>query len=130
MAMTTVPVRPTESVRADAGPADAKPAVAAAARSAPVKKTERQVASIGKPAVAPEHRQPGEPLALSSFTAAPPPPAESDSLLEGTLKGLFSVAKKVPHWAGSAADFVLDLPGRAISARRASPADVMKAEMM
>jgi hypothetical protein len=132
MAMTTVSVRPTQLVRADASLADAKPALAPAARSAAAKKTERQVASIGKPTAAAEHRQPGEPLALSSFTAGPPAsaPAEADNFLEGTMKGLFSIAKRVPHWAGPAADFVLHLPGRAISSRRASPADVMKAEMM
>jgi hypothetical protein len=125
MAMTTVlvlPAAPAESVATnrDIGPSrDAKPTVASAPREAPVKKTERPLASAAqqKPAAPDpvvEKPQPDEPLALSNFTTIPPAPAKPTHFFAATLHGVVSVVKKVPDWAGSAASFVLDLPARAI----------------
>jgi hypothetical protein len=145
MAMTTVLVRPVaEPVRADAARTtrdmlpqrDAKPSVAPATRSASIKKSERQLASTSTsklpaaPEPAIEKRQPGEPLVLSNFATVPPAPARSEGFFEGKWNDIVSVVEKAPHWAGSAAEFVLDLPMRAIHSGKPSPeADFVKVAM-
>jgi hypothetical protein len=122
-AMTTVlvlPAAPAESgaTNRDTWPSrDAKSGVASATREVPAKKTERPLAGAAqqKPA-APnplgEKPQPAEPLVLSDFTAIPPAPAKPTNFFAATLHSVVSVVRKVPDWAGSAADFVLDLPIR------------------
>jgi hypothetical protein len=137
MAASSVAVHPIAQVsdRDAALPRDIKPAVASAPRSASVKRADPKLAGAGasKPSPIPEpviEKQPGEPLVLSNFTTVPPVPAKSEGFFAGTWKGIASVAKKVPDWAGSAADFVLELPARAIPSRKSSPeADLLKVAM-
>jgi hypothetical protein len=102
-----------------------KPAVAPATRGALVKKAERQPAIVvTTPSTDPEQgiekRLPGPPLALSKFTTLAPAPAKSEGLFQGAWNDVLSVVKKVPAWAGSATDFVLDLPARALPSPKLS----------
>jgi hypothetical protein len=134
MALNAVAVRPvakpagTDSVANDHDtppPRNAKPAVAPMTRGAPVKKTEPQLAIVAtKPSSDPEQklekRPPGPPLALSNFATVTPAPAKSDSFLQDKWTDVMSVVKKVPDWAGSATDFVLDLPARALPSWKSS----------
>jgi hypothetical protein len=135
MALNAVTVRPvakpagTDSVANDRDtppPWNAKPAVAPTTRGAPIKKTEQQVAVVAtKPSSDPERgiekRLPGQPLALSNFATVAPAPAKSDGFLQDKWTDIMSVVKKVPDWAGSATDFVLDLPARALPSWKLSP---------
>jgi hypothetical protein len=137
MAASSVAVHPIAQVSdRDAAPLrDLKPAIASAPRSASVKRTDPKLAAAGasKPSPIPEpaiEKQPGEPLVLSNFTILPPAPGKPEGFFAGTWKGIALVAKKVPNWAGSAADFVLELPARAIPWRKPSPeSDFLKVAM-
>jgi hypothetical protein len=130
MALNAVAVRPvakpagTESDRDTPPPRNAKPAVAPT--RAPIKKTEQQLAVIAtKPSSDPEQkiekRPPGQPLVLSNFATVAPAPAKSDGFFQGKWNDVVSVVKKVPDWAGSATDFVLDLPARALPSWKLPP---------
>jgi hypothetical protein len=135
MAMNAVAVRPvakpagTDSVANDRdtpSPRNAKPTVAPTTRAAPVKKTEQQLAIVAtKPSSDPEQkiekRPPGQPLVLSNFATVAPAPAKSDGFFQGKWNDVVSVVKKVPDWAGSATDFVLDLPARALPSWKLAP---------
>jgi hypothetical protein len=132
MALNAVAVRPvakpagTESDRDTPAQRNAKPAVAPTTRGAPVKKTEQQLAIVAmKPSGDPERgiekRPPGQPLVLSNFSTVAPAPAKSDGFFQGKWNDVVSVVKKVPDWAGSATDFVLDLPARALPSWKLSP---------
>jgi hypothetical protein len=132
MAMNAVAVRPvakpagTESDRDTPAQRNAKPAVAPTTRGAPVKKTEQQLAIVAaKPSGDPERgiekRPPGQPLVLSNFATVAPAPAKSDGFFQGKWNDVVSVVKKVPDWASSATDFVLDLPARALPSWKLSP---------
>jgi hypothetical protein len=135
MAMGAVVARPVaRPAAADAAandrdtapPRNVKSALAPTTHGALVKKADRQpVTGATKPFSDPEQgvekRPPGQPLALSNFATVASVPVKSEGFLQGKWNGIISVVKKVPDWAGSATDFVLDLPTHTLPSWKLSP---------